>query len=71
MTKKLLCLLLAAMLGVSMIALLAACRGDEQTHPPQAASSTVTAPESSSSLTDTPDAADVLSPQVPSEEAET
>ena len=61
MTKKLICLLLAAFLGVSLIALFAACRNHEQT--PDAS-----APESSTaSAAVSPPAAVPSDPSAPTE----
>jgi len=67
MTKKLICLLLAAFLGVSLIALLAACRGDSDTQEPSAQSTTRTQDSTDPAL---PDTTDVFSLEVPTEHAE-
>ena len=61
MTKKLICLLLAAFLGVSLIALFAACRGGE-VQEPTAQGTTLDPGE--------PDATTVFSLEVPSADTE-
>ena len=61
MTKKLICLLLAAFLGVSLIALFTACRGGEAQEP--TAQSTTLDPGE-------PDATTVFSLEVPSADTE-
>lgn len=48
MTKKIFCLLLCAFLGVSLIALFAACRGGGDTQEPTAQSTTLSADEQDS-----------------------
>ncbi len=67
MTKKLICLLLAAFLGVSLIALFAACRsGGNREEPP--AQSTTLRPEGTEA--DAPDTTAVFSLEAPGADAE-
>ena len=72
MTKKLVCLLLAAFLFVSLIALLAACRSGGNTQE-STSQSTVLSPQAYDGTTpdaSSPDTADVFSLEVPTEETE-
>lgn len=72
MTKKLICLLLAAFLLVSLIALLAACRNGGDTQEPTSQSAVLSPQENDGTTPDasSPDTADVFSLEVPTEETE-
>lgn len=64
MTKKLICLLLAAFLLVSLIALFAACRSGGDTQEPTSGSTLLSSPDSAGTTTD------AFSPEAPTENAE-
>lgn len=72
MTKKLICLLLAAFLGVSLVALLAACRGDTDAQNPPAQSTSLSTEESADASSDpsVPETTDVFSPEAATEHVE-